>query len=341
MTSAPDIAAMIEAASERVLVTGGSGFIGRNVCRRLLNDGAAVRSLTRGTDQRAMDCFPEDVDVWRGDLTDSDSIGGLAFGADAVIHCAGALGRWETGRAELETVNVEGTANLLQAAATANVKRFIHLSAGGVTGPVKEGVADETTECRPSNAYERAKLLGERLALELGESLNVSVTVVRPTFTYGPGDGHKLPLFQAVRDGRFAFIGDGLSVNHPVYIDDVVNGVELARRKGEGGEVYIIGGPEPVTKRVLIETIAELLDVPVPKSHIPRVLAAAAAVAAETFGVLTGGRPFITRSRVSMMGDDYGYSIDKAVQSLGYQPQMDLREGLRETIADYRQRGWL
>jgi len=171
--------------------------------------------------------------------------------------------------------------------------------------------------------------------------LGIPASVVRPTFTYGPGDPHKIALFRAVKRGRYAFIGDGESVNHPVYLDDVIHGLLLALEQARDGEVYIVGGPRPVTKRELVCTIADALGVRRPFLRIPRWVATPAAVTLELLGRTLGFEPILTRSRVMMMADDFGYSIEKARRELGYEPRTELAEGLGKTIDSYVESGLL
>jgi len=323
---------------EPVLVTGAAGFIGRNVVSSLLERGTAVRVLVRDA-RRTESLGSSEVVV--GDLTQPDTLAGIERGVQTVIHCAARLGKWGTGEEELYEVNVRGSINLLERFRDAKLHRFVHVSAGGVTGPLAGKDADETYECRPATPYERTKLEGERQVLQRAGETGIPVVVVRPTFTYGPGDPHKLALFRAIKRGRFAFIGNGESVNHPVYVDDVVAGILLAAARGEAGQVYIIGGPRPVTKRELVRVMAEALGVAPPRLRVPRRLGWWAAIAMELLGRTAGFEPILTRSRVMMMGDDFGYSIEKAKRELGYAPETGLEAGIAATVRAYEDSGSL
>jgi nucleoside-diphosphate-sugar epimerase len=322
--------------SRRLLVTGATGFIGRKLVRTALREGLEVRALVRDpTDASGLGR----AELFAGDLVEPDSLEGIEAAVDAVVHCAGILGKWGMDEAVLHAVNVQGSLNLLNRFAGCAISRFIHLSAGGVTGPVREGVVDETYACRPATAYERTKLLGEQKILQVAAGLEVPAAVVRPTFTYGPGDPHKLALFRAVKRGRFAFIGNGRSVIHPVYADDLIAGIMLALDRARPGEIYIIGGHRPVTKRELVHTIADTLGVDRPGWRIPRWLARPAAVLLEGTGRALGFEPILTRSRVMMMADNFGYSIEKARQQLDYAPETDLSDGIRKTVVAYEEAG--
>jgi nucleoside-diphosphate-sugar epimerase len=130
-------------------------------------------------------------------------------------------------------------------------------------------------------------------------------------------------------------------VNHPVYIDDLLAGIVLALERGRAGEVYIIGGERPVTKKELVDGIADALAVPRPRRSIPRWLAAGAAPIFEALGRAFGFEPILTRSRVMMMADNFGYSIAKARRELGFEPKVPLREGIARTVEDFLASGVL
>jgi len=322
----------------RMLVSGATGFIGGNLVREALRRGFSVRVLARDR-RRAEELGP--VEVFEADLRDASSLEGVERDVDVVVHCAGLLGKWGMEDAAVEAINVGGSLALLERFAEKTDCRYIHLSAGGVTGPVSETSVDETYACRPATAYERTKLAGEQQVLARAATLGISAAVVRPTFTYGPGDPHKLALFRAVKRGRFAFIDHGRSVLHPVYIDDAVAGTLLAVDRAHVGEVYIVGGERPVAKRELIHAIADALGVARPSRSVPRSLAWPIATVFETVGRALGFEPVLTRSRVMMMGDNFGYSIEKARRELGYSPSTDLIPGIRRTVEAYRSDGLL
>ncbi len=322
----------------KVLVTGATGFIGGYLVRALCEAGYPVRALVRN---EARAPTAPGVELYTGDLLRPDSLVGIEQGVEVVVHCASILGKWGTPNALLHDVNVQGSINLLARFEGIALRRYVHLSAGGVTGPVRQGFVDETYVCKPATPYEKTKLLAEQQVLKLSRRMGIPATVVRPTFTYGPGDPHKIGLFRAVKTGRYAFIGDGESVNHPVFVEDLVSGIRLVLDKGRTGEVYIIGGERPVTKRELVDTIADTLGVKRPTLRIPRWLAVAVAWKLEALGRLLRFEPILTRSRVMMMADNFGYSIAKARDELGYAPQTDLGQGIAMTIRSYREAGLL
>jgi nucleoside-diphosphate-sugar epimerase len=329
---------MVSGEKGKALVTGATGFIGGNLVRALREAGYTVRALVR--DPARAD-LSEDVELFTGDLLRPDSLTGVERDVNVVVHCAGILGKWGTPAAALHDVNVRGSVELLERFRNADLRRFVHLSAGGVTGPLARRSVDETYACKPATAYERTKWLAEREILERSSRWSIPALVVRPTFTYGPGDPHKIALFRAVKRGRYVFIGGGESVNHPVFVDDVVRGILLAVERGRPGQVYIIGGERPVTKRELVHTVADALGVKRPAWNIPKWFAVISAWKLELLGWLFRFEPILTRSRVMMMADNFGYSIAKAREELGYAPRTGLREGIEATVRSYLDAGLL
>ncbi|NIO20024.1 MAG: NAD-dependent epimerase/dehydratase family protein [Candidatus Aenigmarchaeota archaeon] len=308
--------------------------------KRALNRGHRVKALVRRTSPyQALEV--DNVELVFGDLADGKSLRNACSNVDVIYNAAGLLGKWGVPAQQLHEVNVEGVKNLIEACIDTEPQYSLHLSAGGVTGPMRSHVADESYECRPSTTYEKTKLRGEQLALEMADKYGVPLSVVRPTFTYGPGDPHKFPLFKMVKKRAFVFIGNGMSTVHPVYIDDLIEGIEIVGEQQPRGEIYIIGGDRPVTKRELIYTIADVLEVPRPKTHIPIALASLAARILEPAGKAFKFEPPLTSSRIVMMTKNWGMSIEKAKRELGYKPKVDLLEGVRRTVAWYRRNNYL
>ena len=324
----------------KLLITGATGYIGGQVAEYYLSQDVEIRLLVRDP-QRLSEKLRASCEFHRGDLTLPRTLADAVANIESVINCAGLLGKWATPYQKLWEVNVRGTENLILPAFQAGVKRFIHLSAGGVTGPLGSEPADETYLPRPGTDYERSKWEGEKLALELARKENLNLLVVRPTFTYGPGDPHKLPLFRAVQANRFAFIGAGLTTIHPVFIADLISGIDLALKSDLRAECVIIGGARPVSKRELIWGIADVLGVRRPQLKLPVWAAETLAFICEEVASVLGFQPPLTHSRVLMLSRNWGYSIAKAQQMLGYRPKIGLNEGLTQTALWYREHRWL
>jgi dihydroflavonol-4-reductase len=318
----------------KILITGATGYIGGKMARYLHSQGFDVVCMTR------MGKKVNSLPVVEGDLLKPETLQKSCENMDIVCHFAGAMGRGlkeET----IISINVNGTENMVCAAKDAGVKFFLHISSGAVMGPKGPALADEDTECRPYTIYERTKYEGEKSALRIAHNIGLHLCVVRPTFTYGPGDPHKLLMFKLIKKGLFFFIGDGASTNHPVYIDDFIDAILLILRKRPDQEVFIVGGPRPVTKKEWAMTIAKALKVAPPRLYIPEGLAWMGASIMETIGRVICLEVPLTRSRVLAMSRYWGMDIRKAQRELGYSPRVDLEEGVAETVAWYINEGLL
>ncbi|MBA4368408.1 MAG: hypothetical protein C0403_12320 [Desulfobacterium sp.] len=318
----------------KILVTGATGYIGGQMAHYLSSQGFEVLCMTRNG--KAVGALP----IAEGDLLKPDTLLNALEGIDVVCHFAGALGRGLTDEM-VHAINVTGLKNILTAAKQKGVTYFLHISSGAVTGPMGPTPANESTECHPYTIYERTKLEGERLALSFSKELGLPVGVARPTFTYGPGDPHKLLMFRYIKKGWFFYIGDGYSTNHPVYIDDLLKGLLLMIQEQPVQEVYILGGPKAVSKREWAETIAKELNVKPPWFCFPSSLAWAGAIVMETIGKWIGIEVPLTRSRVLAMSRCWGMDIQKARNDLGYDPVVRLSEGVAQTVAWYQKNGLL
>ena len=164
-------------ARRKVLVTGATGFVGGYLVRALCEAGYVVRALVRNEAQAPA---ATGVELYVGDLLRPDSLVGIEQGVEVVVHCASILGKWGTPKTLLHDVNVRGSVNLLKRFEGIPLRRYVHLSAGGVTGPVKQGFVDETYVCKPATGYERTKLLAERKVLELSARMGIPATVAAP-----------------------------------------------------------------------------------------------------------------------------------------------------------------
>jgi nucleoside-diphosphate-sugar epimerase len=318
----------------KILVTGATGYIGSQMAKRLFSLGKDIVCMTR--DNKTVNSFP----TVEGDLLKPETLKHACKGIDIVCHFAGALGRGLTDEM-VHAINVDGVGNIIIAAKENNVSYFLHISSGAVTGPMGPVPADENTPCHPYTIYERSKLEGERLALSLSKELGIPLGVVRPTFTYGPGDPHKLLMFKLIKKRLFFYIGDGSSTNHPVYIDDLLDGIELMLDNQPTQEVFILGGPTPVSKKQWATAIANELNVKPPFIRFPVKLTWIGAVIMETLGNFIGINVPLTRSRVLAMSKYWGMNIEKARQHLGYEPKVNLSEGVAKTVKCYQQAGWL
>lgn len=325
-------------AAPLVLVTGGTGFIGRHLCRRLLAEGCRVRVLCRCAD---LGDLAGRVEAATGDVTRPETLPAALAGADAVFHLASALGATPFGPQGFQAVNAGGTRNLLAAAGAAGVRRIVHCSSVGVLGGVRGGPATEDAPLRPEDDYERSKAEGERIARREAAA-GLPVVIVRPGWAYGPGDRRTFKLFRAIARRRFFFVGDGSTRTHPVFIDDLVAALALCRSAALApGEVLTLAGDEIVTVEELCRRIAAALGVPLTRIHVPPEPLRTLAGALEALFKAAGREAPLTRAKVDFFLKDRAYDTTKARRLLGFAPRVRLEEGLALAVAWYRSRGWL
>ncbi len=275
------------------------------------------------------------------DIKDNDSVFDNFQDISRVIHVAAAYRTEHADREEFWNVNVEATRNLLDAAKKFGVVRFVHTSTVGVQGEIKEAPADENYRIEPGDHYQDSKLEGELLAKEYFAN-GLSGVVIRPVGIHGPGDTRFLKLFKAINRNKFLMIGNGKSLYHMTYIDDLVEGFMLALKTTKvQGEVFTIAGARYTTLRELVDTIADVLEKPHPKLSIPFLPVYVAAVVCDKVCRTLGIQPFLYPRRVEFFSKDRAFSIDKARRLLKYEPKVSLKDGLRRTAEWYKEQSML
>jgi nucleoside-diphosphate-sugar epimerase len=212
----------------------------------------------------------------------------------------------------------------------------------GVHGHITNPPADEASPFAPGDIYQETKAEAERLALDLGGRRGLPVAVVRPGAIYGPGERRLLKLFRAIARRRYAVVGDGRAFYHPVFIDDLVAGFLLAMERPEAvGQSFIIAGARYVSQADLAALIARHTAGRVLPFRVPAAPLRWAGALCEALFVPLGLEPPLHRRRVDFWTKSRAFSIDKARRLLGYDPKVDLEEGIARTAAWYRQAGWL
>jgi nucleoside-diphosphate-sugar epimerase len=314
-------------------VTGGSGFIGGALVRRLVAEGCSVKALARS--ERSADSVSElGAEPVRGDLSDLGAIEAGATGCETAFHLAAHLGTWGK-RADFMRDNVEGTENALARSRAAGVRRFVHCGteAALIAGePLIE--VDETTRLRPDSKalYPATKALAEQ-AVRGASADGFETVVLRPRFVWGAGDTTLLPgILSMVEKGRFAWIGGGGQLTDTTHVDNVVEGLLLAAEKGRAGEAYFVTDGDRVVFRKFVTAMIETQGVEPPTRTVPAAVAGPLAAAAESTWRLLhlGGEPPLTRFAVWISSQECTINISKARADLGYEPIKDRESGLAE-----------
>lgn len=308
---------------------------------RLHRSGESVRALVRERSSRARLSGFEGAIV-EGDLLDADSLLRACSGVDRVVHCAAAFRKEGVGLASFDRVNVDGSLSLVKAAQEAGARRFVHVSTVGVHGEIESPPADEEAPFKPEDHYQSSKLRGEVEVREALESAGIEGVVVRPVGIYGPGDTRFLKLFRQVARGRFPRIGDGRTLYHLTYIEDLTDGVvRCLDHAAAPGETFILGGPEVVTIDELIDLVAETVGARPPRVRLPEGPVKWLAFSVEHCCRLLRVEPPIYRRRLDFFLKDRAFDISKARSVLGFEPRVGVREGLALTVEHYVRQGVL
>lgn len=324
----------------KTLVTGATGFTGSHLCLRLIAEGRQVVAFARNIKKTAK-LAETGVECRILDITDPVQVKDHFVDIDTVFHLAAAYRTEHADQDEFWRVNVTATRNLLEAATSARVKRFIHCSTVGVQGGIDHPPADENYRMRPGDHYQRTKTEGELLARRYFAG-GLSGVVVRPVGIYGPGDTRFLKLFQPINRGYFVMIGSGKTLYHMTFINDLIAGFILCgRHPAAAGEVLTLGGETYTTIAELAGLIADTLGKPRPRWKIPFGPVYAASVVCEKTCRFIGIAPPLYPRRVEFFHLDRAFTIEKAKRLIGYRPEVDLREGLLRTGVWYREQGLL
>jgi nucleoside-diphosphate-sugar epimerase len=322
---------------DRVLVTGATGFTGSHLVRRLVDRGDRVTAFARAS-SRTKELAELGVEVRTVDIRDRADVARHMETFDRVYHIAAAFRTQHADMEEFGRVNVEATGHLLEAAEDRGVGRFVHCSTVGVQGEIEDPPATEEHPFRPGDPYQTTKLEGEMLAREAMDAGAMEVTVVRPVGIYGPGDRRFLKLFRPIARRRFVMIGSGEVLYHLTYVEDLVEGILLAgEHPAAPGQVFTLGGARYTTLNELTRLIAEALEVPPPRVRIPYAPVHLASVVCDRVFRSVGLSPPLYPRRVEFFSKDRAFDISKARNLLGYEPRVDLEEGLRRTAQWYRE----
>lgn len=317
----------------KVLLTGGTGFLGKNVARALSARGHAVRLLAReGSNLTGLPAG----DIVRGDVCDAGCLRRAAEGCQAIVHMAALVKMWVPERSEFERVNVEGLRGAL-AAADAVGARLVYTSSFMAIGPTGPEPADESRLHSGQsfrNDYERTKARADVVAREAAGA-GRDVVLLYPGVVYGPGDrtAGNIVVNMIADHLRGAFpgvIGPGDRLWSYAFVEDVAAGHVEALERGRAGERYLLAG-ENVTMNDFFRLLSEVGGVPPPRLHIPYAAAGTLGWLLYAWAELTGLPPMLTHEVVGVFREHWAYTSAKAERELGYR-MTPLREGLRRTL---------
>ena len=318
--------------TERTFVTGGTGFVGANLVRLLLQEGYDVRALVRPA-SRLDNLHNLDVEIVRGDLTDPN-LGQQMVGCKSLFHVAAHYSLWQRDRQLLHQSNVLGTQNVLAAARQAGVERTVYTSSVAAIGVRPDGLpADETYQSPAEKLighYKKSKYWAEQAAHKAVQA-GQNVVIVNPTSPIGPWDIKPTPTGDLIQ--RFlrrqmpAYVDTGLNL---IDVRDVAQGHLLALRKGKTGERYILGH-QNLTLKEILDRLSLLTGITAPSRAIPAWIPLSVAWVDEQILAPLGKRPSVPMDGVKMSTQVMFYNAAKAVEELGL-PQSSIDHALKSAI---------
>ncbi len=328
----------------KTLITGASGFVGSAVLRRLIEAGHSVRALIRQhSDRRNLDGLR--VEICFGDLTDRRSLDRALAGCSTLFHVAADYRLWVPQPRSIYECNVNGTRNIMSAAAEAGVTRIVYTSSVATLGLTGDGTpADEDTPVSLADMigdYKRSKFLAEAEVKRMAKEQRLPVVIVNPSTPVGPRDIKPTPTGRIIVDavsGRMpAYVDTGLNL---VHVDDVATGHVLALERGKIGERYVLGAVNLTLKQILTG-LANITGGRPPRIRLPHNVVLPLAYLSEGWAWIAGGKePRITRVGVRLAKKRMFFSTQKARRILGFQPR-PVEEGLREAVDWFRKNGYL
>ncbi len=325
----------------KILVTGGTGFTGKALVKRLLDEGHEVTALDYKEGLKTEELRKWGATVKIGTVTNKVVVDECMKDIDIVHHLAAAFRELDVPESHYDEVNVEGTRNVLKSAAENNVKRFIYCSTCGVHGNVDNPPGDEEAPIQPADYYQKTKYMAEPVVKEYHKNGLPSV-ILRPAAIYGPGDPERFAMiFKKVASGSFPMFGDGKTYYHPLYIDNLIDAFMLAMQEGKGdGEAYLIADEKYVEIEDLVKRTAFAMGKKISIKHYPVwPLVVAGHVCEKVCSPLKITPPIFPR-RVDWFRQNRAFKIDKAKRDLGYKPKISLDEGLKRTAQWYKDEGY-
>lgn len=324
----------------RVLVTGGTGFVGKYLVRMLLEQDYEVVCLVRHN-SKAAELKDLGVDLIYGDITRKETLQGISENVDYVIHMA-AKGVVEAvseqAYREFLGMNEEGTQNLLEEfKGSKQLKKFIHFSSTAAMGLASEEILDEDTKVRPETPYQKSKWRSEEIVVEAFEKHGIPAVVLRPCMIYGIGSykGEYLKFCKIMKKGIFPKVGRGLNLTPMVYVTDVAKAAVLALENGLPGSTYIISDSTSYPLDEFRNMVVKCLDIKTTYFYVPKGLALAGAKAVEGLAKLLKKTPIVTYRNMKSTVNNRTFDISKARRELHFEPEIDMYQGTEMTIKWY------
>ena len=326
----------------KTFITGATGFIGASIARELLKEGREVRALVRTTSDTS-NLAGLDVELWKGDLHDRESLRQGLKGCDVLYHAAADYRLWTRNPEEMYRTNAEGTSTILDAALKAKISKVVYTSSVGTLG--NPGNGEPGTENTPVSLsdmvghYKKSKFLAEREA-EKFVAKGLPLVIVNPSTPVGPYDIKPTPTGKIIVDflnrKMPAYLDTGLNI---IAVEDCARGHLLAEKHGSVGSKYILGNTN-LTLCAIFQYLQDISGLPAPKFKLPYTPILLAAYVNEGFSKITGKKPLIPLAGVQMAAKYMYFDSSKAIKELNI-PQTPVREALRRAVEWFRTNGYI
>lgn len=324
----------------KTFVTGATGFIGKHLVKRLVEEGRDVKCLVRKTSN--IESLEElKVEIIYGDLLDFALLEEVLRDTeiDIIYHLGGAV--YSRQSKTYRKVNVAGTHNLLKACCDQNrIRKFILVSSITAVGPQKQrqNILNEDTIPHPIPPYGVSKYESEKIALRYSKDYNLPLVIVRPPLIYGPEQSLDMTnIFKKIEKGFFRIVGDGDFITSLCYIDNLIDGLLLIEKNSNSiGQVYFIADNKYYTFKEVAETISKELNVKLPNFKIPKWCGNVSGFLYQALHEMLGVTS-ITLYSLKLMTLNFACDISKIRRELSYKPAVDFEEGIRRTVKWYKE----
>lgn len=321
-----------------VFVTGGTGFVGAHLVKALRARGDAVTALVRRPALAERLGWGPQIRIVRGDLDDENALRDGCTGAEVVFHVAGKI--VARSAAEFMATNRDGTANVLEAARDAGVRRFVHVSSLAVAGPTTPGhPIDEAWPPAPITHYGRSKLAAELLV----RAMPLEWTIVRPPVVYGEWDRGTLMVFRLARRGIVPVFGDGSQELSVIHAADLARAlIAAAVTNGTAGRLYFATHPEAITSRAFVRRVGEALGTHPRIIPMPPLVVRGVLWAVGTLAHIAGRTTLLSADKGNeYLAPAWTCRSDALTRDTGWRAEIELETGLRRAANWYREVGWL
>lgn len=317
-----------------ILVTGASGFIGKNLVMSLVNSKHnVICAIRKKSNIKELEQYSE-LKFVTMNFNDIKNLEKACKDIDILIHLAGQLGEYGVAYSEYYSTNSKLTNDLAIIAAGSGVKQFIFCSTPGVLGFGKR-LALETEPYNPRNNYEKTKMIAEQLLQNICNKYpQMKYTILRPDFVYGPGDTRRVKMYNAIKNRKFILTTSGDSYLHPTYINDVVQGfICCIGNKNAYNQIFNIAAENDITSKQYLDIIAKYTGTRLIQINIGKRLSHFfAGLIDYLYRILLKKEGFVSKNRIDFLAVDHSSNIEKAKKMIGYIPQYSCEEGIELSI---------